>query len=120
MQQPCTCTCLTAAATVAAGDRRPAMGDVSRQSFDSVDIPGAHRVGLETPEAADCASAGWAVVCGSASFGGGNIVLTITTLTAWSLLALGGAGVAVGETVILMHPPLPLIGVSIWMQRGCQ
>ena len=27
---------------------------------------------------------------------------------------------AVGETVILLHPPLPLVGVSIWMERGCQ
>ena len=31
-----------------------------------------------------------------------------------------GAGLAVGETVILLHPPLPLVGVSIWMERGCQ
>ena len=28
--------------------------------------------------------------------------------------------VAVGETVILLHPLLPLVGVSIWMERGCQ
>ena len=28
---------------------------------------------------------------------------------------------AVGETsVILLHPPLPLLGVSIGMGRGCQ
>ena len=27
---------------------------------------------------------------------------------------------AVGETVILLHPPLPLLGVSIGMERGCQ
>ena len=27
---------------------------------------------------------------------------------------------AVGETVILLHPPLPLVGVSIGMERGCQ
>ena len=27
---------------------------------------------------------------------------------------------AVGETVILLHPPLPLVGVSIAMERGCQ
>ena len=26
---------------------------------------------------------------------------------------------AVGETVILRHPPLPLAGVSIWVERGC-
>ena len=30
------------------------------------------------------------------------------------------APIAIGETVILLHPPLPLIGVSIWMERGCQ
>ena len=28
--------------------------------------------------------------------------------------------VAVGETVILLHPPLPLVGVSIGMEGGCQ
>ena len=27
---------------------------------------------------------------------------------------------AVGETVILLHPPLPLVGVSMWMKRECQ
>ena len=27
---------------------------------------------------------------------------------------------AVGETVILLHPLLPSVGVSIWMERGCQ
>ena len=27
---------------------------------------------------------------------------------------------AVGETAILPHPPLPLVGLSIWMERGCQ
>ena len=27
--------------------------------------------------------------------------------------------VAVGETVILMHPPLPLGGVLIGLKRGC-
>ena len=26
--------------------------------------------------------------------------------------------VAVGETVILLHPPLPLVGLSIRMERG--
>ena len=30
------------------------------------------------------------------------------------------ARVAVGETVILLHPLLPLVGFSIWMERGCQ
>ena len=33
----------------------------------------------------------------------------------WELLE-----VAVGETVILLHPTLPSVGVSIWMERGCQ
>ena len=28
--------------------------------------------------------------------------------------------VAVGETVILLHPPLPLLGGSIRTERGCQ
>ena len=28
--------------------------------------------------------------------------------------------VAAGETVILLHPPLPLAGASIAMERGCQ
>ena len=31
-----------------------------------------------------------------------------------------GRRLAVGETVILLHLPLPLVGVSIWMQRECQ
>ena len=30
-----------------------------------------------------------------------------------------GRRVAVGETVILLHPPLPLVGVVIWINRGC-
>ena len=29
-------------------------------------------------------------------------------------------GVAVGETVNLLHPPLHLVGVSLMMRRGCQ
>ena len=29
-------------------------------------------------------------------------------------------GVAVGETVILLHSPLPLVGTSIVMEWGCQ
>ena len=28
--------------------------------------------------------------------------------------------IAVGETVILLHPPLPLVGASIGQERGCQ
>ena len=31
-----------------------------------------------------------------------------------------GVGLAVGETVILLHPPLHLVGVSIGMKRGRQ
>ena len=27
---------------------------------------------------------------------------------------------AIGETVIQLHPPLPLVGVSIWTERRCQ
>ena len=27
---------------------------------------------------------------------------------------------AVGETVIWWHPPVPLVGVSIWINRGCR
>ena len=27
---------------------------------------------------------------------------------------------AVGEAVILLHPPPPLVGVSMRMERGCQ
>ena len=30
------------------------------------------------------------------------------------------SSLAVGETVILLHSPLPLVGVSIVMERGCQ
>ena len=30
------------------------------------------------------------------------------------------AALAVGETVILLHPPLRVVGVSIWVKRGCQ
>ena len=32
----------------------------------------------------------------------------------------GLAGLAIGETVILLHPPLPLVGVSIAMERDRQ
>ena len=37
-----------------------------------------------------------------------------------ALVAGLGACLAVGETVILLHPVLPLVGVSIGMKRGCQ
>ena len=30
-----------------------------------------------------------------------------------------GTDLAVGETVNLLHPPLPLVGVSIGLNRGC-
>ena len=32
----------------------------------------------------------------------------------------GEKGIVVGETVILLHPPLPVAGVSIGMERECQ
>ena len=32
----------------------------------------------------------------------------------------GRQRLAIGETVILLHPPLPFVGDSIWMERGCQ
>ena len=32
----------------------------------------------------------------------------------------GAVFLAVGETVILLHPPLPVAGVSIGMERECQ
>ena len=34
--------------------------------------------------------------------------------------AAGRARIAVGETVVLPHPPLPLVDVSVVMERGCQ
>ena len=37
-----------------------------------------------------------------------------------TMVSAAGVFVAVGETVILLHPPLPLVGVSIWTKRGCQ
>ena len=40
--------------------------------------------------------------------------------TAGAVGGCGSATVAVGETVILLHPPLPLVGVSTGMERGCQ
>ena len=38
----------------------------------------------------------------------------------WADRADGPAELAVGETVILLHLPLPSVGVPIRMQRGCQ
>ena len=35
-------------------------------------------------------------------------------------MLFGKAGLAVGETVILLHPPLTLVGVSIGIKRECQ
>ena len=44
----------------------------------------------------------------------------IAATTAQQICSVVTRSVAVGETVILlMHPPLPLAGVSIWMERGC-
>ena len=50
---------------------------------------------------------------------------TISSATAISnslagVVLTASPGLAVGETVILLHPPLPLLGVSIGMERGCQ
>ena len=42
---------------------------------------------------------------------------------AWCMVPLSigcASSLAVGETVILLHPPLHLVGVSMWMKRGCQ
>ena len=35
------------------------------------------------------------------------------------IFAGGQTQLAVGETVILLHPPLPSLGVSIWIQISC-
>ena len=49
--------------------------------------------------------------------GGGTLV----TLPAQAILvARMPASLAVGETALLLHPPLPLVGVSTGMERGCQ
>ena len=32
----------------------------------------------------------------------------------------GRPSLTAGETVILLHPRLPSVGVSIWTERGCQ
>ena len=37
-----------------------------------------------------------------------------------SFASVSSTRLAVGETVILLQPPLPLLGVSIAMERGCQ
>ena len=34
--------------------------------------------------------------------------------------ALHLSRLAIDETVILLHSPLPLVGISIGMERGCQ
>ena len=45
-------------------------------------------------------------------------------VAAWADAALTGdaaAVIAIGETVILLlHPPLPFVGVPTGMERGCQ
>ena len=50
---------------------------------------------------------------------------TISSATAISnslagVVLTASPGLAVGETVILLHPPLPLLGVSIGMERERQ
>ena len=42
-----------------------------------------------------------------------HVVLCLAT-------AIMSLQLAAGETVILLHPPLPLLDVSIGMKRGCQ
>ena len=37
-----------------------------------------------------------------------------------SRLSSASLHLAAGETVILLHTPLPLVGVSIRIERGCQ
>ena len=37
-----------------------------------------------------------------------------------AVLALTTLELPVGETVLLLHPPLPLVGGSKWTERGCQ
>ena len=44
-------------------------------------------------------------------------IVAMHLLELWAT-ALSGAGVAVGETVILLHPALPLVGVSMRMKKG--
>ena len=39
--------------------------------------------------------------------------------SAAEMLWMPVAMVAVGETVLLLHPPLPLVGLSIWIKGGC-
>ena len=48
---------------------------------------------------------------------------TKTTEFAYAATGLNdarGTPRAVGETVILLHPPLSLLGVSTWVERGGQ
>ena len=41
-------------------------------------------------------------------------------LRAEAVAGLRARHLAVGETVILLHPPLPGVGISIGMEGGCQ
>ena len=50
-----------------------------------------------------------------------GVSVRLTVLSAASMCTCCALpGLAAGETVILLHPPLPSAGVTIGMERGCQ
>ena len=63
-------------------------------------------------------SADWQ--CRRRRLGAGNAATVQQQSLVGCRLSGGVAGLAVGETVILLTPPLPVVGVSIGMERGCQ
>ena len=46
--------------------------------------------------------------------------LAVVPADAGGRVRVQGVSAAVGETVILLHPPLPLVGVSMRIERGYQ
>ena len=61
--------------------------------------------------------------CGRRAVRGRRTVHPNTSISTWHSFSTGlsgGSCLAAGETVILLHPPLSLVGVSIGMERGCQ
>ena len=46
--------------------------------------------------------------------------MKVSPAARWRSALRRGWKVAVGETAILLHSPLPVVGVSIAMERGCQ
>ena len=58
----------------------------------------------------------WCWRCGSVSVAGWRILRSPAVRAESSR----PAGLAVGETVILLHPPLPFVGVSIVIEKECQ